>query len=487
VQSHTLDLRNWVVGDVSRMVTTTGTRRKPPTDHDSEVTTGMRRTASNRPRRVRITGLTGVALLGLVACGGGVTGAGPDHEPVSVAPESTASASPERPLSLSGVASSTLDPAGFGMHVLQIAEEDWPDVPVGSIRVWNGDSTWGALEPSPGSWDFARLDQRVAQAESRGAPVLLVLSHPPAWAATRPDLQGYQGSPSPPTANATWQTYVRTVVERYAGRIEAYEIWNEPNLTQFYAGTPQRLAELTELASAEIRAADPEALVVSAGFSARTAGSQPFFTTYVNAMAPEAIDVVGIHIYPYPGDGPESMISLATTFRSLADAAGLGAAPMWNTEIGYGRAPSQLFAGDAAASLILRTYLVLPASGVARNYWYMWDDRQFIGLYLVEADRSTETPAAFAYADAQRWLAEASIIECGDQGDGLWTCQLRKDGQVVTVAWKLGAAASFSVPDGTTVAYPFTGDPVPVEAGATVELGELPVLYAPVEIPSLVG
>ena len=117
----------------------------------------------------------------------------------------------------------------------------------------------------------------------------------------------------------------------------------------------------------------------------------------------------------------------------------------------------------------------------------MWDDRQFIGLYLVEADRSTETPAAFAYGDAQRWLAEASIIECGDQGDGLWTCQLRKDGQVVTVAWKLGAAASFSVPDGTTVAYPFTGDPVPVEAGATVELGELPVLYAPVEIPSLVG
>ena len=446
----------------------------------------MARPGSSR-RRGRLSAGIALTLLALAACGGDDPSGGElGHEPVSVAPSSTASPSPDAPLELEGLSSDPLQPASFGMHVLQIEEEAWPDVPIGSVRIWNGDSTWGALEPSPGSWDFARLDQRVAQSEARGAPILLVLSHPPAWAATRPDLEGYQGSPSPPTSNETWQTYVRTVVTRYAGRIESYEIWNEPNLTQFYAGTPERLGELTELAAAEIRAADPAALVVSAGFSARTEGSQPFFSAYVAAMAPETIDVVGIHIYPYPPEGPESMVELAAQFRALADNAGMSDKPMWNTEIGYGNA-ANVISGDPAASLILRTYLVLPASGVDRNYWYTWDDRKFIGLYLVEADRLTETPAASAFGEAKRWLEGSSILECGDRGAGLWTCDLSKDGNPVTIAWKLGGDASYTVPEGTTIAYPFTGEPTAAAAGASVVLGELPVLYSPVALPSLEG
>ena len=115
------------------------------------------------------------------------------------------------------------------------------------------------------------------------------------------------------------------------------------------------MAELTEIAAAEIRAADPAALIVSAGFSARTPGSVPFFTAYIDAMSPDTVDIIGIHIYPYPGDGPESMIELAAQFRTFADDAGFGEKPMWNTEIGYGRMPDQIIAGDDAASLILRT------------------------------------------------------------------------------------------------------------------------------------
>jgi hypothetical protein len=198
--------------------------------------------------------------------------------------------------------------------------------------------------------------------------------------------------------------------------------------------------------------------------------------------------VVGIHIYPFPPDGPESMVTLAGQFRTLADNAGFADKPMWNTEIGYGNTKSRIIVtGDTAASLILRTYLVLPASGVDRNYWYTWDDRQFIGLYLVGADRTTPTPAAFAFAEAERWLNGASILGCGDRGGGLWTCELNKEGSVVTVAWKLGGEGSYTVPAGTTVAYPFTGEPAPAKAGAKVQLGQLPVLYAPVEIPSLEG
>ena len=113
------------------------------------------------------------------------------------------------------------------------------------------------LERSPGSWDFSTLDTRVANAASQGASVLLVLGHPPAWAATRPDLSAYGGSPSPPEDVSAWRTYVRTVAQRYAGRIEAYEIWNEPNLTQFWADSPEDMATLT--ASGFVEAIAPPA------------------------------------------------------------------------------------------------------------------------------------------------------------------------------------------------------------------------------------
>ena len=66
---------------------------------------------------------------------------------------------------------------------------------MGAYRIWNADSTWGSLQPAPGQWTFGALDTRVANAAARGAPVLLVLGHPPAWAATRPDLASYGGSP----------------------------------------------------------------------------------------------------------------------------------------------------------------------------------------------------------------------------------------------------------------------------------------------------
>lgn len=373
----------------------------------------------------------------------------------------------------------------FGMHVSQIDEGAWPSVSVGTFRIWNADSTWGALEPSPGQWNFARLDARVEMARARGASVLLVLSHPPGWASSRPDLQGYNGSPAPPRDVAEWRNYVATVAARYAGRIEAYEIWNEPNLAQFFVGSPQQLGELTRVAAEAINANDSQALVVSAGFSARTGGAESYFREYVASGIASAIDVVGIHIYPYPGSGPESMVGLAQRFRSIASSAGLSGKPMWNTEIGYGRTPDYLVSETEAASLVLRTYLVLPAAGLVRNYWYMWDDREFIGLYMVGSDRRSPTGAAYRFAEAQQWLAGAQVERCSD-GSGAWVCTLQHaDGPSVTIAWSLSGEVSVPVPAGATIAYAFGGDSSGATAGAAYAVGTTPVLFAPGPLPSL--
>jgi hypothetical protein len=367
----------------------------------------------------------------------------------------------------------------FGMHVGGLHESLWPSVSVGSYRIWNEDSTWGAVEPSNGVWDFAALDERVNQAQADGASVVVVLGMPPAWAASRADLYTFGGSPSPPKNMADWTDYVATVATRYAGRVEGYEIWNEPNLDQFFTGTPQQLGALTRAAGEVIHRVAPGTKVVSAGFSARTGLSIPYFREFVETGLVGAVDVVGIHIYPYIGDGPESLIATARTYRSIARQNGLGELPMWNTEIGYGRTPDLIIDDPAmAASLILRTFLVLPGAGMQRNYWYAWDNRTWVGLYLVAADRRTPTDAAYRYQEAEQWLVNSYLLGC-KQDLELWTCRMRyPEGPTATIAWRTSGTSTIPAPPGSQVVYTFGGGERSVTGGASVTVGLVPVMIA---------
>ena len=59
-----------------------------------------------------------------------------------------------------------------------------------------------------------------------------------------------------------WGDYCGAIATRYAGRIAAYQIWNEPNLAREWGGHSPSAGEYVELlrvCSEAIRAADPQA------------------------------------------------------------------------------------------------------------------------------------------------------------------------------------------------------------------------------------
>src|SRR5580658_6509043 len=101
-------------------------------------------------------------------------------------------------------------------------------------------------------------------------------------------------SAHPPADNAEpanlddWRTYVRTVVSRYKGRIEAYEIWNEPNLRDFWTGTLDQMLTLTKEASQIIHSVDPKALVVSP--SATADYGIPWLSEFLNKGGGQYVD-----------------------------------------------------------------------------------------------------------------------------------------------------------------------------------------------------
>ena len=136
----------------------------------------------------------------------------------------------------------------FGMHVFNLQNGVFPTVPVGSVRLWDTETTWSSVEKSQGVFDWGALDRAVATAEMNGVnDILMVLAGTPAWATDDPSAGGtagvLPGAAGMPRNFADWDDWVTQVATRYKGRITAYQPWNEANLTTFSTGTPKEMAE----------------------------------------------------------------------------------------------------------------------------------------------------------------------------------------------------------------------------------------------------
>ena len=104
-----------------------------------------------------------------------------------------------------------------------------------------------------------------------------------------------------------WRVYVRTVSQRYKGRIQAYEIWNEPNLKEFWTGSVEQMVTLTRVASAVIRGVDPQAIVVSP--SPTSEGGLKWLAQFLSKRGGQDVDVVGYHFY-VTSKPPEAIVRL---------------------------------------------------------------------------------------------------------------------------------------------------------------------------------
>ncbi|HET7653689.1 MAG TPA: cellulase family glycosylhydrolase, partial [Acidimicrobiales bacterium] len=127
------------------------------------------------------------------------------------------------------------------------------------------DFDWQSAEPSKGSYNWSYIDRVVNGAKARGLSVLGTIAYTPAWA--RPS-----GTTDkvPPTNLGDYVNFVRAVVNRYAPQgLHQWEIWNEPNIVQFWQPKPDpaNYTSMLKQSYAAIKAIDPSATVVSAGLA----------------------------------------------------------------------------------------------------------------------------------------------------------------------------------------------------------------------------
>jgi hypothetical protein len=202
---------------------------------------------------------------------------------------------------------------------------------------------WREVEPVPGEYFWEYADWLVRAAGYYGLDLVLRLDHPPDWAVP---VAGGEAVDA-----AAYAHFVGKVAERYRGRVMAYVIWNEPNLAAEWAQLepdPVRYVELLCSAQEAIQAADPDALVVSAGLAPTNHDDASALDDrlYLRAMyaqgAALCFDVLGAHGYGfgYPPDDPHGTheglnVARLTDLRAIMLEEGDGDRPVWVTEVGW--------------------------------------------------------------------------------------------------------------------------------------------------------
>jgi hypothetical protein len=123
---------------------------------------------------------------------------------------------------------------------------------------------WSQIEPRPGrapSSSKGQFDWRVpdrilaALARHPRLRLMVVLDDDP---------------PIPPTDHERFAAFAAAFAARYGAQVDAYQIWDEPNLADHWGGgpvSPLDYADLLARAARAIRAADPKARIVLAGLA----------------------------------------------------------------------------------------------------------------------------------------------------------------------------------------------------------------------------
>jgi len=165
---------------------------------------------------------------------------------------------------------------------------------------------WRDIESiEKGKYDWWHPDQIVDAAEDVGLNLLVRIDRQPFWSQEPgADLKNN----TPPADLSDFGDFCGTLAERYKGRIDAYQVWNEPNLSREWGDQPPDPAEYTELLKTcyqAIKVVDPDAVVISAGLAPTGTGlplavpDTEFLEGMYDAGAGDYFDVLGLNAPGY--------------------------------------------------------------------------------------------------------------------------------------------------------------------------------------------
>lgn len=167
------------------------------------------------------------------------------------------------------------------------------------------DIDWSRIEPDRGTLDWSSTDRVVDAVIAAGMVPTGLVAYTPSWAANPAD--GPPDTHFRPHDRALFAQFAEAAATHFRGRIPVWEVWNEPNIHDFYKPAPN-LDEYAALLAATykaIKSVDTQLIVVSGGLSPAVDGNGDItpvtFTEGLYARgANRYFDALGMHPYTFP-------------------------------------------------------------------------------------------------------------------------------------------------------------------------------------------
>jgi hypothetical protein len=412
-------------------------------------------------------------------------------------------------LSVSCLSQTQIQPTFFGMHLNKM--DSFPaKVPIGSLRLWGTGTGWSHICPTGPNCNWRRFDNWLESAKRNGiTDVVYTFGKVPEWTSA-----GLPGKPETATwgvfppkdltadgggSDATWIAFVKDIVahnqhlDSSHAKIKYWGIWNEPSAGNFWRGTPEQLVRMAKDAYPIIKAADPNALVLSPELAAIGRLHDDWFDNYVSAGGGAYIDVVAFHGYATARDGvgdirdapdhphpvPEEILKAINHVKEkVARHPELRGKPLWNSECSWAITSEANWKSDDQQQAYIGRFYVLQAwAGIARVYWYMYDPNGENGCCgaMIHTNGS-ETAAAPAYREVYKWLLGRTVSSCSPNGH-IWTCSLEGSAYKGRIVWDddYEKTASYDA-TGFSSYRDISGTSGSVEKNHIVTVGNKPIL-----------
>jgi LysM repeat protein len=228
------------------------------------------------------------------------------------------------------------------------------------VKIW---VEWRDLEPMQGQIDYAALDNMVDMLVADGKKVLLTVTSAPTWARTGTHESG------PPDDLSDFTTFIGVLAEHYAGRVNAYQIWDEPNIRRNWncpGAATDRMCdtdymEMLRQAYGVIKATDEDALVITAGLAptgfndfTNAIEDQLFLETLYAQGVADISDAIGVHpggwanppdaecceqpdgVLTHYEQGKFYFLDNLNAYREIMMRYGDEETPVWVTKFGWG-------------------------------------------------------------------------------------------------------------------------------------------------------
>jgi hypothetical protein len=287
---------------------------------------------------------------------------------------------------------------GFNSHVASrypdYATLDRPLTLVNNLGVgWvREDVQWHRVEERPGRFDWSWHDTVFDAHRRNGVNIIGVLGPAVGWATPEPNDAPNEVSFYPPDPDR-YAAFAKEVATHYKGKVQAWEIWNEPENALYWKPAPDPAAYTRMLikAAAAIKSVDPGVTVLSGGVV-------PYDPNFLNAVAANggwnAFDALSIHPYVDPFTPETAQIDVVGIKNVQTLAARYGAKPIWITEFGWTsgpceRDPQGRTNEEQQANYLVRGAVLLRGAGAERVLWYNYKDQDRPCYGLVRGGNSS--------------------------------------------------------------------------------------------------